>query len=333
MRIGNNPLKDSNKPLEHTFHRIIIPVYIPNFEGYFEGSFKNLKCCIESIKKTTDETTKISLINNACTPVVTEYLNDLNSSGEVDQVIHNNANRGKIESVLSVARGSFEELITITDCDILFLNNWLSKTIQAFEDVSTLGAFSLLTVPHNVLNCNHSTILSSFLRAKIRPQAVLTPDQIDEIYNSIGLLGSESHKVALRNRQLVVNFGKNQYCLGCNHAVATYKKHVFLEKNKLNHKVKFAFNHSYKAVKKFIDLPTDENGFFRLSPTSPMAIHMGNVFEPEFQEIVDGLEVPRRLPETTKRVFARRMSLIRLLPYPLVRFFSIFIIRKVFGFK
>jgi hypothetical protein len=52
MRQGHNPHKDLI--IEESFynHQVVLPVYIPNQEGYFKDSFKILKLCIESVFKT-----------------------------------------------------------------------------------------------------------------------------------------------------------------------------------------------------------------------------------------------------------------------------------------
>ena len=39
MRIGNNPNKDQRNEQSTYRHQIIIPVYIPNLEGYFKDSY------------------------------------------------------------------------------------------------------------------------------------------------------------------------------------------------------------------------------------------------------------------------------------------------------
>ena len=53
MRLGFNPEKDKVKKVDDFFHQVIIPVYIPNHEGYFKDSFKILKYSLESLIKTS----------------------------------------------------------------------------------------------------------------------------------------------------------------------------------------------------------------------------------------------------------------------------------------
>jgi hypothetical protein len=49
MRIGSNPEKTNNSIILDNYHRIVIPVYIPNFEGYFKDAFEIFKLCLDSL--------------------------------------------------------------------------------------------------------------------------------------------------------------------------------------------------------------------------------------------------------------------------------------------
>lgn len=39
MRVGTNPEKENFNINTSWYHRIIVPVYIPHFEGYFANQF------------------------------------------------------------------------------------------------------------------------------------------------------------------------------------------------------------------------------------------------------------------------------------------------------
>jgi hypothetical protein len=64
MRIGTNPEKKKNKIPIDSYHRVIIPVYIPHFNGYFKDSFNVLKLCLDSLLKTVHLKTRITIYNN-----------------------------------------------------------------------------------------------------------------------------------------------------------------------------------------------------------------------------------------------------------------------------
>jgi hypothetical protein len=56
MRVGFNPIRTKLKLSFDYFHQIIIPVYIPNQEGYFKDGFTILKLCLNSLFKTIHKT-------------------------------------------------------------------------------------------------------------------------------------------------------------------------------------------------------------------------------------------------------------------------------------
>ena len=61
MRIGNNPEKESPTMVVENYHRIIVPVFIPHFEGYFKEAFDVFKLCIESLLLTVHSKTRITI--------------------------------------------------------------------------------------------------------------------------------------------------------------------------------------------------------------------------------------------------------------------------------
>ena len=83
-----NPEKENNTIKFDIYHRIIIPVYIPNFEGYFKDGLEIFKLCIQSLLMTVHEKTRITIYNNASHVVVENYINELYKKEElIDQVL------------------------------------------------------------------------------------------------------------------------------------------------------------------------------------------------------------------------------------------------------
>ena len=78
MRKGTNPEKKDNLLDIDQYHRVIIPVYIPNLtEDYFKEALVILKLCTQSLLKTIHSKTKISIIDNGCCTEVSDYLKSL----------------------------------------------------------------------------------------------------------------------------------------------------------------------------------------------------------------------------------------------------------------
>ena len=83
MRVGFNPNKDKQINTSDYFHQVIVPVYVPNLEGYFKDGLTILKYCIESLLKTSHSQTYFTIVNNgSCTEVI-EYLVDLKHNKQI----------------------------------------------------------------------------------------------------------------------------------------------------------------------------------------------------------------------------------------------------------
>ena len=62
MRKGFNPNKDKTLQAQTASHRVIVPIYIPNSEGYFTETFDVLKVCVTSLLATINDDTKFEYI-------------------------------------------------------------------------------------------------------------------------------------------------------------------------------------------------------------------------------------------------------------------------------
>ena len=120
MRIGINPEKENKEIKDKIYHRVVVTVYIPDFEGYFAGAFKVFKLCLESLLLTVHSQTRITIYNNNCHKDVKIYIDKKYYESEyIDQVFHSKKNVGKINAILASVKGNLEKLITVTDADVL----------------------------------------------------------------------------------------------------------------------------------------------------------------------------------------------------------------------
>ena len=97
MRIGDNPQR--NLPIMATEfnHQVIIPVYIPNFEGYYSNSFEVLQLCLESLFISIHPKTFVTIVNNGSCEEVKIYLENLFISNKINELIHT-TNIGKLNN-------------------------------------------------------------------------------------------------------------------------------------------------------------------------------------------------------------------------------------------
>jgi len=277
MRIGSNP--NNHKKIEEqtqVSHRVIIPVYIPNLEGYFADAFEVFKVCVQSLLKTINSDTKVTVISNGSTAVVNDYIYNLWEEKKIDKAVFNKENEGKMNAIISETRASFEAFITYSDADVFFDKNWLLNTYEAFRDVPKLGYVSMSPALNNYAQCNYTLLENLFLvlKKKRSIKQVCQPIDVEHFQYSIGKTKEQIE--ALKNKPIFTIGKAQKYLIGAGHFCCTIRKHPtlsFVPKNKCNYSV----SGGSEAV--YLDIPFDKTGLWKLSTTKAYVWHMGNVLE------------------------------------------------------
>lgn len=285
MRKGVNPTKGGKLVVkEPCHHRIIIPVHIPHENDYFKDAYKIFELCLFSILKTAKSKVKVSIISNKSSHEINQRLLKFCDANDIDELIIEKEGIGKINSLLKAIRTVEERLITITDADVLFLNNWENEVVNVFEAFPKAGAVCPVPVyrKHMDLTAN---IWSKYLFSnRLKFQNVKDVNALEmfaksigwthlpeEFGDSIGTLQSKKGKTAV---------------LGCSHFVATYKREVFDALPKENS----AFLIDGDSEFLYMDKPVVLMGGYRLSTYTNNAYHLGNVFEPWMQDAFKNLK-------------------------------------------
>jgi len=278
MRIGINPTKLNNK-IDISFnHRVIVPVYIPNLEGYFTDAIKILDHCFSSIYHTVDERTAITIIDNACCVEAKNYLEQQFSEGRIDQLIVNKMNLGKVDPLISAIRGCHEELITITDADVLFKSGWLQAVQEVFANFPKAGLVSPSPGPLGFQNYSTSILWDTKLSSSLKFRPLLDRKDMEMFLHSIGKpnMYNENHYAT----QLSVQQNGVNAIVGCGHFVITCRRSVFDLSPKSPSKLLIeGFSES-----DYIDKPSDVGGYWKLATVKNLAYHMGNTWEPWMDE-------------------------------------------------
>lgn len=280
MRKGLNPHKDKPQEQSEFVHQVIIPVYIPNQEGYFEDGFKILQICLKSLFKTVHNKTFISVINNGSCKEIKEYLDGLFISQKIHEVIHT-ANIGKLNSIVKGLVGNNIELVTIADSDVFFLENWQQQTVKTFNAFPKAGVVGVVPQFRFFSKLCGNLILENLFSNKLKFTEVKNPEALKKFFNSIW--GEESFNQAHLKWNLTIQNKKGIAVVGSGHFVATYRKTIFNE------------TRSYFGYKMGVDteLYLDEiplkKGLWRLTTNDNFAYHMGNAFEGWMQETLDKL--------------------------------------------
>jgi len=321
MRIGSNPEMDKEIKQEG-YHRIIIPVFVPHLEGYFEKGLEFTQLCIDSVVKTKHSKSLLTVVNNGSCKEVTLYLQRLYDSGGIDQLIHHSKNVGKIDAVIPVAKTCSEKLITISDGDVLFKDGWIQAVEEVFTNFPEAGIVS--PVPHGTTYPSYTTntLFDAFFKRKLKFQSICDPKDMLRFAESIGSEIMYKKKIRLEH-QLTVERNGFSAVVGCGHFISTLRREVFdLAPSPLSRKA-----YSTQADRDYIDIPNEKARLWRLASVKNYAYHMGNNpqkwMQEEFDNIAGTISETTTIPKSKKwkinlgfKKFVNRLWLNRVMrPY------------------
>lgn len=295
MRVGFNPHKDEPQQDSDFTHQVIIPVYIPNQEGYFRDSFKILKLCLESLFATVHKKTFITIANNGSETSITQYLDTLLQQNKIQELIHTE-NIGKLNAILKGLAGNTIELVTISDSDVLFLSNWQIETVKVFTHVPNAGVVGIVPQFKMYEHYCGNIIFDNFFNKNLKFIPVKNREALIKFYDSLGW--DRDYNQDYLNYNLALKINENLNVLpGSGHFVATYKKEMFEE---LPSYIGYKMGGNSES---YLDkLPLDKD-YWRVTTQENHAYHMGNVIEDWMLEVSNQAERENVFfkPDFTKR--------------------------------
>lgn len=271
MRVGFNPNKDKVQESSDYIHQVIIPVYIPNQEGYFKDSFAIFKICLSSLFGTIHNKTFITIVNNGSGRFVKDYLDELFAQNTIHEVIHSQ-NIGKLNAILKGLVGNKIELVTISDSDVMFLPNWQKETVKVFATVPQAGVVGI--VPQFKMyesNCGN-VIFDNLYNTKLRFIPVKNKEALIRFYDSLGWDKNYNPDYLAYNLALKIN-PEFTVLLGSGHFVATYKKDIF--ESVVTH-IGYKMGGNSEG---YLDTLPLQKDYWRLTTPDNYAYHMGNTLE------------------------------------------------------
>jgi hypothetical protein len=299
MRVGNNPYKD--KKLEKTkfTHQIIIPVFIPNEEGYFKDAFQIFKYCLQSLFATVHSQTFITIVDNGSNLAIINYLNELYFQQKIHELIHTE-NVGKLNAILKGLVGNNISLVTITDADVLFKPNWQQETYKVYNAFPKAGVVGLIPqFKMFELYCSN-VIFETLFSKKVQFTSVKSKTELEKFYQSIGW--NTNYNTHYLQQNLSISHKHCTAIIGSGHVVATYKKELF-DSIKTFIGAKMGAN-----SESYLDKSPLYKGLWRLTTEKNMAYHMGNVVEPWMNE-VSNTQTKRTLEMPELNAFKNRKNI------------------------
>ncbi len=285
MRTGSNPFLGEDNVKIESYHRVVVPVFIPNTEqSYYKDSFKILKYCLRSILKTIHNQSRLTVYNNGSCLEVQSYLEDLKSKEvRFDQLFNSSTNVGKINAINTCVRGNLEEFFTVTDADVLFKNNWQEAVEDIFYHFPRAGMVSPVPVSNMYKFSEASSTLGyGILTNKITFNNVIDKDDLLKFQQSVG---SELFKGERLNKFICLKEKKEVAVISCGHFVSTLRKEVFQNTPSFPSKDFI----STKSDLLYIDKPNNNLGFLRLATLKNYAFHLGNTPEKWMGEYFENL--------------------------------------------
>lgn len=280
MRIGSNPNSNKKIDLHSASHRVIIPIYIPNLEGYFKDSFAVLQVCINSLLATINKDTVVTLISNGSSNEVNTYIKNLWLEGKIDRAVFNKENVGKMNAIIAETRASFEEFITYSDADVFFDKGWLKQTFKMFQNIPKAGFVSMNPTPSNYSHADSTLFENIFSVFKKRKTSeVCTFNDLEHFHKSIGK--DKSYTEGMYKREVFCVGRSLNYIIGAGHFCCTIRKTPTI-KFVPNTKSNIAASGGSEAL--YLDMPFDKTGLWRLSSPKAYVWHMGNVLEKQWAE-------------------------------------------------
>lgn len=294
MRVGFNPKKDKQQLPSDFFHQVIIPVYIPNEEGYFKDGFRILQLCLESLFKTAHPKTYITVVNNGSCKKVVDYLQDLFTQNKIHEIVHT-SNIGYVNAMLKGIVGHKFSLITTADADVLFLNNWQLESYRIFQEFPKTGAICPSPSSRMLRFYSYNIFFDKFLSKKMLFSRTKNPNALKAFAKSVG--NEKLYKQCHLEKYLTIENQKLKAVVGAGHYVVTYNAHIFDELKKKH--TDFALGGGSDDL---LDKPVVEKGYWRLSTEDNFAYHMGNVIEPWMEDVVKALEDQSEMELTSPKL-------------------------------
>lgn len=269
-RIGVNPAKQSDQFPQYSGHRIIIPVYIPYLQDYFEHMLEIVDLCFQSLRKTISDNDVVTIISNGCCQEAVDRLLQYQEQGWIDQFIINQTNRGKIDALLSAARGCYEDFITFADCDAFFYPGWLQAVMQIFDAFPEAGWVSTQPAPDTTRLNTASTISEALFKGILRKRQVEATEDLNRFGESIGR--PDMYRGRTNEYYLILQRRNVTAVVGGNHFTFTIRKDVLSDIPK-QPCLRFI------GEEETFGIPFDKAGYWRLSTPKLHIQHMGNTPE------------------------------------------------------
>lgn len=285
MRTSSNPNINKKIHSKKSIHRIISAVFVPNLDGYYRDYLEILKLFLDSVFLTKSLESKLTIINNNSCVQISNLLSQYFDDGQIDVLINQRENIGKIDPIMEVVHGCEEEFVTITDCDILFKQGWEQSVFKTFSSLKNVGSVSPIPLRGSSFYWTSSVQLQIILK-QLKYSKEALPENILDHNRYLNSIGWPSEDGNGKYWSVVENCGQRAI-MGSGHAVITIRSSIL---KKFSPKIRSNVYMGKSSETDYLDIPIDRSGMLRLSTMNNYAFHMGNTPEKWFYDIVSDLK-------------------------------------------
>lgn len=274
MRVGQNPEKSKGDKNTAYYHRVIIPVYIPNVtEDYFKNSLEVFKVSLNSLLESINvDNTAITIINNNSLDALEEFI--FSKGRLIDKYVRYTENKGKVYAVMQELKSVFEPFFTIADSDIYFVKGWEKAVFDIYKNFPKAGTVAPIPCQNLSLKYCNTTFVDNYFFRRLKYGKVVSDKDCDLYLEGIGNLSMHNRynrKFNWRKKQYYITKNNINAIIGSGHFVATHKTEMFSQSVAFpEHKFLVGYE------EQFIDVMADKNNLYRLSTQKLYAYHIGN---------------------------------------------------------
>ena len=274
MRRGQNPAKFVSEVAQPARLTVAVLTYAPFLGGFFAEALDVIRACLESLWRTTPAPYDLLVFDNGSCREVVDYLLEARSAGRIQHLMLSQHNLGKGGAWNVIFRAAPGELLAYTDCDALFFDGWLERSLEILETYPRVGM-----VTARPFRTPEAFLTSTVGWAEADPEVRLEHGAFIswEVFREFDMsLGQEEEAVRARyasTEDFRLTYRGVTAQAGASHYQFLARKSVLAEF------VPFVMDRPMGQVRQ-LDQRMNDAGYLRLMTTTPLMMNMSNSTRP-----------------------------------------------------
>ena len=272
MRRGQNPAKFVAEVAQPARITVAVLTYAPFLGGFFAEALDVIQACLESLWRTTPAPYDLLVFDNGSCQEVVDYLVQARQQGRIQYLLLSERNVGKGGAWNIIFPSAPGEILAYSDCDALFLDNWLEPSLAILEAYPRVGMVTArpFRTPEAYFT---KTLAWAEAEAKVERGQFIPWETFREFDMSLG-----QDETAIRTRyesteDIRLTYRGVAAQVGASHYQFVARKSVLAEF------VPFAMDRPMGQVRQ-LDQRVNEAGYLRLMTTEPHLMNMSNSTRP-----------------------------------------------------